>query len=89
MIEPHSHEPVTTNVVELEGFGRIFEVYHYGNEPEQTQRLIESAPELLGALETMLNQAQSQFNCGDKYASYNKHTIELIRQTVTKAKGSL
>ena len=42
-----SNRQILTEVVELKDFGRIFEVYHYGNEPEQTQRLIVAAPQLL------------------------------------------
>lgn len=36
LTHPVSGRQITTDVVELAGFGRIFEVYHYGNEPEQT-----------------------------------------------------
>lgn len=47
---PNTGNDVTLDVVELEGFGRIFEVFHYGNDPEGTQRLILAAPELLATL---------------------------------------
>jgi hypothetical protein len=49
---------VNTNVVELKDFGRIFEVYHYGNDPEGTQRLIVAAPELLEALQAYVTQLE-------------------------------
>jgi hypothetical protein len=51
LVHPVCGRPVTTEVAELEGFGRIFETYHYGNEPDQTQRLILAAPQHLAALQ--------------------------------------
>jgi hypothetical protein len=54
---PITNRALTTEVVELDGHGRIFEVFHYNNEPEQTQRLIVAAPQLLAVcqeLKTML-----------------------------------
>jgi hypothetical protein len=58
LIHPVSGRPVTTEVVELEHFGRIFEVCHYGNEPDQTQRLIVNAPQTLAALQECHTAAQ-------------------------------
>lgn len=37
---------IKTRVVELKGFGRIFEVYDYSNEPEQNFDLIVNAPKV-------------------------------------------
>ena len=50
LLHPVTNNPITTEVVEAIGFGRIFEVYHYSNENEANARLIAAAPELLEAL---------------------------------------
>jgi hypothetical protein len=78
---PSSGGSVTTEVVELKDFGRIFEVYHFGNEPEQTQRLILAAPELLAACQWMMDILEGK--CGRPFAA-----AKAARAAIAKAKGT-
>lgn len=51
LTHPISGRQVMTRVIELQGCGRIADVYHYGDEPELDFALMLAAPELLAALE--------------------------------------
>lgn len=56
VLHPVSGRQLTTDGVELKDFGRIFEVYHYGNEPIESQRLIVAAPALLNNLRAVTRE---------------------------------
>lgn len=89
LIHPVSHEPVTTEVVELEGHGRIFEVYHYGNERDQAQRLILAAPELLAALhkcEDVIGNATLQGKLSDNAFSPAMEALIAARAALDKTR---
>jgi len=79
---PVTGKTFTTHVVELEGFGRIFEVYHYGNEPEKSQLLIEAAPELLTALQEIVRAKDVGMG-----KSAVELRIDLARAAIAKALG--
>ena len=50
LTHPVTGRPITTHVVELSGFGRIFEVFDYSGDPERTMALILKGPEMLAGL---------------------------------------
>ena len=56
VLHPVSNRQLTTDVVELKDFGRIFEVYHYGNEPIESQRRIVAAPALFNQLRAVTRE---------------------------------
>lgn len=55
LAHPVSGRPITTHVIEAEGWGRIGEWYDYSNETEANFALIVSAPALLEMLERLRN----------------------------------
>ena len=57
LLHPVSKRAITTRVIEQQDFGRIAEVYHYGNEPERDFRLMLHAPALARALKSLKTSA--------------------------------
>lgn len=45
-----------------------------------------SHAQLVAALEGMIEQADAQFRAGDRHATFNKQTIEQVRQALQSAK---
>jgi hypothetical protein len=56
-----------------------------GCECDANARLIAAAPELLAALQAVIEQADAQFKAGDKHATFNRQTIDSLRPAITKA----
>lgn len=57
------------------------------SEAEANASLIASAPDIFNELESAYCQALSQFKCGDRYATFNKQTVELWGKAIAKAVG--
>ena len=83
---PVTGNPITTEVVELKDFGRIFEVYHYGNHPEQAQRLIVAAPEMLAALAITLEALRNVPCVGE---TFDQHHADILRAAEIEAVAAI
>lgn len=86
LLHPVTGRQLTTEVVELEGQGRIFEVFHYGDDPDGAQQLIVAAPELLAALEGLLHGTRKVTSQADWHAEREKASAA-ARSAIAKAKG--
>jgi hypothetical protein len=56
-------------------------------EMKANARLIAAAPDLLAALEAVVDQAAAQFKAGDSHATFNKQTIATFSAAIARAKG--
>ena len=52
-----------------------------------TKHTPEPLKELLSFVEGMLQQAEAQFKCGDRHATFNRQTINWLREYLAAAKG--
>jgi hypothetical protein len=68
LIRPDSGRHITTEVVELKDFGRVFEVYHYGNDPDGDMRLIRNAPKMASAIRAALARVNGVWDDPDLVA---------------------
>ena len=91
LLDPVTKNPITTRVVELEGFGRVFEVYDYSNEPAENFRLILAAPHLLAALEkvTAYFDAIDAMQPEKKHGTVGDSVRSKARAAIAKAKCTL
>jgi hypothetical protein len=84
---PVSNAQISTEVVEQANWGRIFEVYHYNDDPEGTQCLITAAPDLLSALEEAYNAIAWDIPGGNLSDQEGEALLDVIRTALRKAKG--
>ena len=85
LLHPVTLVPVTTQVVELEGFGRIGEWYDYSDSPEENIALISAAPDLLEACKKLVeyrrrNTLNFQLEKADDF-------INAMKNAIAKAEG--
>lgn len=84
--EAASDTLVQTSVVEEKGFGRIFEVFDYSNEPLKNLRLILAAPEAIAVLEEFVDDCgfidDLESDWPDLYITFLK-----AKKVLAKAKG--
>jgi hypothetical protein len=88
LIHPVAHEPITTRVVNLSSYRRIFEVYDYYNEAERNFQLILGAPELLAALEEIATRGPVPgYDSASALRLRLVATQSIARAAIAKAKG--
>lgn len=74
---PGSGRALKTRVVEAKGFGRVFEVYDYSNEPDYNFRLILAAPALLAMLQHSEAMLRVQADTARNYAQVRDHDANI------------
>lgn len=82
---PNGHS-VMTRVVELKDFGRIFEVYNYGNDPEGDFRLILAAPAMLKILKDIVCCAKAKVGPCTAYIISDER-MEAARKVIESVRG--